>query len=392
MAVLKKAGAAALLAMAALGAGAGMAHAEAISASAPASPAAQETMQRLARMRALPAAAGQDAQQQRRDLDAAWRWFGNNKAAALPVLRRELAAELKKAQPNQIVLLETGYFLRALGEPADRALSLQALLAIDPAGSVPAAQGPQLFRFVHASAADRDPRLLPLIDKVFLRGDITVPVPQQGTTVDATSVCIYLYGQYGALAERHLRGLLNDPAVANRALEVLMWVGSPDSVPAVAALLDGPAETFARAVTFMLRAGGPQGRDALLAFDPRGLEGKARDFYLQTRPQLAAMHFDALVQQLSDAPPAEKAAPPRRLDEAATRQVLAALFAAYGSYEGIQPIEIALSAMPAAQLVDELLRLRERSLLRISGDALADIDTTNTLINTLRYRDNRAGK
>jgi hypothetical protein len=44
--------------------------------------------------------------------------------------------------------------------------------------------------------------------------------------------------------------------------------------------------------------------------------------------------------------------------------------------------------MPARQLIDELLRLRERSLLRVSGDALADIDTTNTLINTLRYRGN----
>jgi hypothetical protein len=298
-------------------------------------------MERLARMRALPVAgAGQDAQQQRRDLDAAWRWFGNNKAAALPVLRRELAAELKKAQPNQLVLLEVGYFLRALGEPADRALSLQALLAIDPAGGVPRSQGPQLFRFVHASAADRDPRLLPLIDKVFLRGDVTVPVPQQGYTVDATSVCIYLYGQYGALAEQHLRGLLGDPAVVDRALEVLMWVGSPDSVPAVAALLNAADPgTFARAVTFMLRAGGPQGRDALKAFDPRGLEGKARDFYLQTRPQLAALHFDALVPQLADAPPAGKAAVPRRLDEAATRQVLATLFATYGSYDGIEPAE-----------------------------------------------------
>ncbi|GGX89339.1 hypothetical protein GJV26_25495 [Massilia dura] len=377
MAVVKKTVAAAMLAMAAVASAAGGAVTP-----------EQETMDRLARMRALPAAAaGQDGQSQRRDLDAAWRWFGNHKSAALPVLRRELAAELNKAAPNQLVLLDVGYFLRALGEPADRALSLRALLAIDPAGIAPRSQGPQLFRFVHASAADRDPRLLPLIDKVFLRGDVAVPVPQQGYTVDATSVCIYLYGQYGELAERHLRGLLNDPAVVNRALEVLMWVGSPDSVPAVAALLDTPdAETFARAVTFMLRAGGPQGRDALQAFDPRRLEGKARDFYQQTRPQLAAMHFDALVQQLSDAPPSGKAPPPRRLDEAATRQVLADLFASHGSYEGVQPIEIALSAMPAQQLIDELLRLRGRSLLRISGEALADIDTTNTLVNTLRYR------
>ncbi|WBS00712.1 hypothetical protein OU994_20660 [Pseudoduganella sp. SL102] len=377
MAVLNKAMAAAMLAMAAI-------------ASSSAALPEQETLERLARMRAMPAAAaGQEAQRQRRDLDAAWRWFGNHKTTALPVLRRELAAELKKPKPSQLVLLDVGYFLRALGEPADRALSMQALLAIDPAGIVPKTQAEQLFRFLHASAADRDPRLFPLIDKVFLRGDVTVLVPQHGYTVDATSVCIYLYGQFGTRAEQHLRGLLNDPAVVNRVLEVLMWVGSPDSVPAVARLLDSTdADTFARAATFMLRAGGPQGRDALLAFDPRRLEGKARQFYLQTRPQLSGMHFDALVQQLSDSPPSEKAAPPRRLDEAAARQLLAALFASHGSYEGIQPIELALAAMPSAQLIDELLRLRERSLLRISGEALADIDTTNTLINTLRFRGN----
>ncbi|GGY48716.1 hypothetical protein [Pseudoduganella albidiflava] len=377
MAVLNKAMAAAMLAMSAI-------------ASSSAALPEQETLERLARMRAMPAAAaGQEAQRQRRDLDAAWRWFGNHKTTALPVLRRELAAELKKPKPSQLVLLDVGYFLRALGEPADRALSMQALLAIDPAGIVPKTQAEQLFRFIHASAADRDPRLFPLIDKVFLRGDVTVLVPQHGYTVDATSVCIYLYGQFGTRAEQHLRGLLNDPAVVNRVLEVLMWVGSPDSVPAVARLLDSTdADTFARAATFMLRAGGPQGRDALLAFDPRRLEGKARQFYLQTRPQLSGMHFDALVQQLSDSPPSEKAAPPRRLDEAAARQLLAALFASHGSYEGIQPIELALAAMPSAQLIDELLRLRERSLLRISGEALADIDTTNTLINTLRFRPN----
>lgn len=375
MAVLKKAMAAAMLAVAAVS-----------SAATP----EQEALDRLARMRAMPAAsAGQEAQQQRRDLDAAWRWFGNHRSAALPVLRRELAAELKKPRPSQLVLLDVGYFLRALGEPADRALSTQALLAIDPAGIVPQTQGQQLFRFVHASAADRDPRLFPLIDKVFLRGDVTVLVPQHGYTVDATSVCIYLYGQFGARAEQHLRGLLDDAAVVNRALEVLMWVGSPDSVPAVAPLLDSAdADTFARAATFMLRAGGPQGRDALLAFDPRKLQGKARQFYIQTRPQLAGMRFDTLVQQLSDSPPSEKAPAPRRLDEAAARQLLSSLSASYGSYEGIQPIELALAAMPAPQLIDELLRLRERSLLRISGEALADIDTTNTLINTLRFRDN----
>jgi len=360
----------------------------AVASYASAAPPEQDTLERLAQMRGLPAAATpQDAAGQRREMDAAWRWFGNHKAEALPVLRRELAAELKKAKPNQLVLLDVGYFLRAQGEPADRALSLKALLAIDRAGIVPQTQAEQLFRFVHASAADKDARLLPLIDQVFLRGSVKVFVPQHGYTVDETSVCIYLYGQFGAAAEQHLQGLLGDSAVVNRVLEVLMWAGSPDSAPAVAALLNAEdPDTFARAATFLLRAGGPQGREALMMFDARGLQGKAREFYLQTRGQLPGMTFDTLAEQLSEGAAAEKGPPPRRLDETATRQLLAGLNASYGSYEGIQPVDLARSAMPAPQLIDELIRLRERSLLRVSGEALADIDTTNTLINTLRFR------
>jgi hypothetical protein len=354
-----------------------------------AAPVADETLARLAQMRALPAVTdAQEGARQRGELDAAWRWFGNHKMEALPVLRRELALELKKAKPNQLMLLDVGYFLRSLGEPSDGALAMQALLRIDPEGAVPKSQGGQLFRFVHAMARERDARLLPLMDKAFLRGQVTVLLPQQGTTLDETSVCIYLYGQYGAAAERHLRGLLGDAAVVNRALEVLMWVGSPDSVPAVAALLNtADSDTFARAATFLLRAGGPQGRDALRAFDPRPLQGKALEFYRQTAGQLNRVSFETLVAQLSeqlDGTPA----PVRGLDEAGARQALAQLNASYGSYDGIQPDTIARAALPRQALIDELIRVRERSLLRVSAETLADVDTTNTLINTLRFRQN----
>ena len=373
--------------MAAMKTMAALAAALCLGAAVHAAPVADETLARLAQIRALPAATeAADAQRQRGELDAAWRWFGNHKAEALPVLRRELALELKKAQPNQLVLLDVGYFLRALGEPADTQLALQALLRIDPEGVGPKSQGAQLFRFAHALAREHDERLFPLLDKAFLRGQVTVLLPQQGYTVDETSVCIYLYGQYGAAAERHLRGLLGDATVVNRALEVLMWVGSPDSVPAVAALLNtADSDTFARAATFLLRAGGPQGRDALRAFDPRGLQGKALEFYRQTAGQLNGMGFETLAGQLAEQGEGN-AAPVRGLDAAAARQVFERLHASYGDYDGIQPLAIARAAPPRQALIDELLRVRERSLLRVSADTLADVDMTNTLINTLRFR------
>ncbi|UGQ48842.1 hypothetical protein [Massilia endophytica] len=350
----------------------------------------QDTAARLNEMRAMQAAPDEKAAaEQRRQLDNIWRYFGDNKASALPVLRSQLAAELRKAKPNQLMLLDVGYFLRAQGEPSDKALSTQALLAIDPESSAIAAQSQQLFRFAHAAAQDKDARLLPLIDRAFLRKSVTVFVPQHGYTVDETSVCIYLYGPFGAVAERHLRGLLRDEAVAKRVLEILMWVGSPESVPSVSALLaSDDADIFARAATFMLRAGGVEGRAELEKLDPRKLQGKQRDLALELRAQARAATFEALADQLRESPQAGAAQRRQpRLDEASARAALADIYANYGRYQDVQPADLVQSMLPKEQLMEELLRIRERSYLRVSGEALADIDLTNTLINTLRYRD-----
>lgn len=362
---------------------------------ATAAPGEQDIAARLAAMRAMPAAADDKAAaEQRRELDNTWRYFGDNKTAALPVLRRQLAAELRQPKPSQLVLLDVGYFLRALGEPSDKALSNQALLAIDTESPLVTAQGAQLFRFAHAAAQDKDARLLPLIDRAFLRKKVNVLIPQHGYVLDETSVCIYLYGLFGSAAEAHLRGLLGDPAVNKRALEVLMWVGSPDSVAAVAPLLGtSDPDLFARAATFMLRAGGPEGRAELQKIDPRKFEGKQRELAFEMYSQARDMNFESLAVQLSEAPQTPSSASnattrkPRRIDEATTRAALNEIYENYGRYQDVQPADLVQSQMPVQELMQQLLRIRERSYLRVSGEALTEIDLTNTLINTLRYRD-----
>lgn len=360
-----------------------------------AAPGEQDIVARLAAMRAMPAAVDEKAAaEQRRELDNSWRYFGDNKSAALPVLRRQLAAELRQPKPNQLVLLDVGYFLRAQGEPSDKALSTQALLAIDTESPLITAQAPQLFRFVHAAAQDKDARLLPLIDRAFLRKNVNVLIPQHGYVLDETSVCIYLYGPFGSAAESHLRGLLGDAAMNKRALEVLMWVGSPDSVAAVTPLLnDSDPDVFARAATFMLRAGGSEGRAALEQIDPRKFDGKQREFAFEMYSQARAMNFETLATQLFEAPQTPSSTAnadspkPRRMDEAATRAALAEIHDNYGRYQNVQPADLVQSQMPKQELMNELLRIRERSYLRVSGEALTELDLTNTLINTLRYRD-----
>lgn len=327
---------------------------------------------RIAGIRAMPAAADTAAAgAQRRELDAAWRYFGDYREDAIPLLRRELAAELRAARPSQQLLLDAACFLLAYGSDADKPLAAQAALAIDPQALL---DGPQLFRLFHAAAAGRDARLLPQLDRIFLRKAVTVALPQQGSAIDEAGVRALLYGRFGTTGERHLAALLRDAALAKPVLETLAMVGSPDSVPAVTPLLQSAdAEVFGRAVNYLLRAGGPPGRQALLALKPQGLSKEAIDFFAPIRRQLAQQ----------PAPQAGKGTVP----DAEVRRQLDALEAAHGRYEGIDPAAIAQSRLPKQELLERLGRIRERTFARATNEALADAEITSALLNAAHYRD-----
>lgn len=327
---------------------------------------------RIAQVRAMPAAANAAAAgAQRRELDAAWRFFGDYRDDAIPLLRRELAVELRSPRPSQQLLLDGACFLAAYGAESDKPLVVQAALAINPDAVL---DEPQLFRLMHAAAASQDARLLPLIDRSSLRKSVSIPLPQQGSIIDETGVRALLYGRFGAAGERHLAGLLRDPALAKPVLDVLQVVGSPSSVPAVEPLLQSAdMEVFTRAVNFLLRAGGPQGRQALLALKAQGLSKEAIEFFGPMRQKLAQQ----------PTPQAGKGT----LADAEVRRLLDALEASGGRYEGIDPSAIVQSRLPKQELLERLSSIRERSFARATNDALADIDTTSALLNALSYRD-----
>ncbi|SFF73535.1 hypothetical protein SAMN05518865_10414 [Duganella sp. CF458] len=326
---------------------------------------------RISQIRAMPPAANAAAAgAQRRELDAAWRFFGDYRDNALPLLRRELVAELRASRPSQPLLLDAACFLVAYGAEADKPLAVQAALAINPDAAL---DGPQLFRLMHAAAASQDARLLPLIDRIFLRKSVTIPLPQQGSMIDETGVRALLYGRFGAAGERHLVAQLRDPALVKPVLDVLQIVGSPASVPAVEPLLQSAdMETFTRAVNFLVRSGGPQGRQALLALKPQGLSKEAVAFFAPMRQQLAQQ----------PAPQAGKGA----LADAEVRRLLDALETSGGRYQGIDPSAIVQSRLPKQELLERLTRIRERSFGRATNEALADIDTTSALLNAISYR------
>jgi hypothetical protein len=326
---------------------------------------------RIAQIRAMPAAANASAAgAQRRELDSAWRYFGDYRDDAIPLLRRELSAELRSPRPSQQLLLDAACFLLAYGADTDKPLATQAALAINPDALL---DGPQLFRLMHAAAASRNPRLLPLFDRIFLRKSVTVPLPQQGSSIDESGVRALLYGQFGLAGERHLAEQLRDPALVKPVLDVLLLAGSPDSVPAVAPLLQSPdMEVFTRAVNFLVRAGGPQGRMAVLALSPRALSQEARAFLAPMREKLAQ-------------PPMPQAGK-GTLSDAEVRRQLDALEASNGKYDNVDPAAIVQSRLPKQELIERLSRIRERTFARPTNEALDDADTTSTLLNALSYR------
>lgn len=326
---------------------------------------------RIAQIRAMPAAPNAAAVgAQRRELDAAWRFFGDYREDAIPLLRRELAAELRSPRPSQQLLLDAACFLAAYGAESDKALIVQAALAVNPDAAL---DGPQLFRLMHAAAASQDARLLPVVDRAFLRKAVSIPLPQQGSVIDETGVRALLYGRFGAVAERHLAALLRDPSLVKPVLDLLQLVGSPASVAAVEPLLQSPdMEVFTRAVNFLVRAGGPQGRQVLLALKPQGLSKEALAFFAPMRQQLAQQ-------------PAQQTGK-GSLADAEVRRLLDTLEANGGRYEGIDPAAIVQSRLPRQELLERLARIRERSFARVSNEALADIDTTSALLNAISYK------
>jgi hypothetical protein len=68
------------------------------------------------------------------------------------------------------------------------------------------------------------------------------------------------------------------------------------------------------------------------------------------------------------------------------RRRLQSLHERYGQHDDLQPSDILYSRLPKQFLIDELTRIRERTLLRVTDEALSDLELTNSVLNSLRYR------
>ena len=343
----------------------------------------EETGKWLAAIRAIKAEGGREATDRyNKQLDDAWTFFKSNRTTVLPILRSELSAELRKERPNQMLLLDIGYFIRLQEDQSDKELGRETFFAIDSGAEVVRWNGQQLFQFAHAVVPDRDPRTLPALDRAFLRGNVTAFIPQHALSLDETLVCVFLYGVFGQGSESHLKSLLTDRSAAKRVIEILIWIGSPESVPEVTAAMVASRDydTFVRGTAFMMSAGGPKGRAALLALPMDSFDAKSQQYYAKVRRDIEATTYEVLQKQFKGSPSQG------RVNDAELKKRLSAMYRNYGKDDETDPRAFLVSGLPNACLIAELSRIRTRMFFRVSDEALGDVRITNALLNTLYYK------
>jgi len=196
-------------------------------------------------------------------------------------------------------------------------------------------------------------------------------------------MCAFLYGVYGTDGERHLQSKLNDRDLAERVLEVLKWIGSPDSVSAVRASMTAQSDydLFSRELTFMMVNGGPQGREAMLHLEPARLDAKSQQQYEKVKPAIEGQNYAQLRKKF------DSFAGERKVDDEQLKERLAKMYESYGKDSRLNPQALLDSALPKELLITELMRIRTRMFMRVSNETLSDVELTNAVLNTLRYRD-----
>ena len=131
----------------------------------------------------------------------------------------------------------------------------------------------------------------------------------------------------------------------------------------------------------MMRVAGPGGRNAMLAVDPQQLDAQSQRYFSEVRKEIEGMSFESVKAHLASLTGDQK------LSDTDVSRRLDVMIQDYGKNEHTGPLAILNSGLSSDVLIEKLTSIRTRTLFRLSDEALDDIQVTNLLINTLRYRD-----
>lgn len=320
--------------------------------------------------------------QYNKQMDNAWSLFSSDKARSLPILRTQLQAEVRATKPSDLFLLDIGYFIYLNDGPEGKAVARDALARIDFRAPVVVANNKELFEFMYATSKNHDAGVLPLIEKAFLSSNESIFVPQHSLKLDGTLICVFLYGAYGPESESMLRTKLADRAVAKRVLEVLVWLGTPSSLPEVSqALADSPSyEVLTRVTSYMMQVAGPAGRNFMLSLDPKKFDRASQQYLAKIRKAVQDTTFDSVKANLT------RIQGDQRLPDDILLARLDAMFKNFGKDDKTSPLAALNSSVPSQVLIDRLVSIRSRTLFRLSDEALSDVEVTNALLVALQYK------
>jgi hypothetical protein len=326
-------------------------------------------------------------------LDAAWRVLESERGVSLPIVARELRAELAREQPDQFFVLDAAYFVLSGADPESEwpgatELALASLAAIDRAAPIIEMNGVGLLRLAHATARVAGPRAWPQLDRLFLDRDLSVEFFQAPHYVrlQPHGVRVLLYGATGPEVEDRLARLL--AAGKHEELEptlvaMLVELGSESSVEAVRALIQrrGDWRAFGMAVTMLMEVGGPAGRAAVLGARVEHLDSESRQYLESLRAAVQAVDYARLEKSVM----AMDRESPLFDDEELVRRLQA--YAQTGVDREISPGNLLKSRLPKDTLIVLLKQIRSRALWKLNQHALDEVWTANQIMNALQYRE-----
>jgi hypothetical protein len=314
------------------------------------------------------------------ELDANYRAVVAEGTAGRRVVREAVLAESKLARPNSFFLLDMGHLL--VGEScADSAVAAAAYRAIVPSDPVVRMGSQDLFEFGRALSARGEANMLPASLRMALGAEGAVSVPAHAMTLDATLQGAFLLAPYGRAGEAALAASLDQEASRDRVLEILGWIGSPASTPAVVRTLraDRDHPTFVRALSFLMSLGGAEGRRAVQSVELGILAEGDRPLLVEAQEAVRTLSFEKLRQRV----PGGGSVPPAR----ELRERFARMIANQGRDETFEPSYVLDSDLSRDELSEWLQATRAAQLRRLSDEALSDVKITNMLLLVLSFRD-----
>ncbi|HVU17825.1 MAG TPA: hypothetical protein VHD32_12935 [Candidatus Didemnitutus sp.] len=319
-------------------------------------------------------------------MDSTWEFVRKHREVALPVVETELKRAIAADPADQFFLLDMAFLLTQENGTKDATLAVGALERLDPAAEVIRANWKELFDFVMrlgAGGGETD-RYLAQVDRIYFsnKEDVTFFLAPHYVQLNPLDVACMVYGVTGQAGASHLAHRLALPgADQKRILVILSAIGSEVDVPTVNQVMTSATdeETIARCVTFMAEVGGPSGRAAVLARNPRNLSAAAQKKFDQSRRQVERLGFDSLVAGLTEISQ-------NRVSDRKLRQLLDRMEENNGEDSETPPAMVATSGLPTHEVLAQMKRIRARSFRRETNHVFEDLPIANAIINALQYR------